>query len=230
MSPSVHTRRNLLLGAVLGLLALAAGVALADTFLPEWRAGEPPNPERLRERYREMAARAGFLLEPGKPQTLLVTQGPEQREPFRSLGDRGTDWLLATRSAVRAQVIQEVRDSDGRRGYLAIGFSFDGLPQAMAWYPASFSPFEPVDLQKASLLADRLAPLALGPGEALGPRQQATMGTFPRLLYPITGSPRPQHLVIMVTQGAFLDRHPGPLTAASGGEADAYVAYIASIF
>ena len=35
MSPSVHTRRNLLLGAVLGLLALAAGIALADTFLAE---------------------------------------------------------------------------------------------------------------------------------------------------------------------------------------------------
>jgi len=36
MTASVHTRRNLLLGVVLGLLALVAGVALAATFLPEW--------------------------------------------------------------------------------------------------------------------------------------------------------------------------------------------------
>src|SRR3954447_6997418 len=43
MTASAHTRRNLLFGVVLGLLALVAGVALAETFLPEWQAGEPPD-------------------------------------------------------------------------------------------------------------------------------------------------------------------------------------------
>src|ERR1700710_376993 len=60
MTPSVHTRRNLLLGAVLGLTALAEGVPRADAFLPEWRAGQPLGEAIYRERVREVAARAGL--------------------------------------------------------------------------------------------------------------------------------------------------------------------------
>src|SRR3954452_10364704 len=96
MSPSVHTRRNLLLGAVLGLLALAAGIALAERYLPEWRAGGAtggPGPlpggkgwrpgggageptasgAAFRERYQELAARAGLTLEEGEPRVYLST-------------------------------------------------------------------------------------------------------------------------------------------------------------
>src|SRR5437870_5181621 len=101
MSPSsVHTRRNLLLGAILGLFALAAGVALADMFLPEWRAGRPAAAAVYRARYREMAARAGIALEPGEPEVFLVTRNAQQFEPYRPLGESGPDWLLATRTAI----------------------------------------------------------------------------------------------------------------------------------
>ncbi|HET9212074.1 MAG TPA: SpoIIE family protein phosphatase [Thermoanaerobaculia bacterium] len=228
MSPSVHARRNLLLGAVLGLLALMAGIALAETFLPEWRAGEPPNPEMLRERYREMAARAGFVLEPGEPQTLLVTRGPEQLDSFWSQGDSGIDWLLATRSALRVLVSQEVRDTEGQRSYLGIDFAFNGQPQSLWWSGLSPSPFAPFDSGKAVRLGERLAPLLLAPGEALGARRVATIGAFPRLLYPLVGSRRPQHLAVLMTQGALLDRQAGPV--AEGEGADAFVLRSTTVF
>ena len=220
MSPSVHTRRNLLLGAVLGLLALMAGVTLAETFLPEWRAGEPPNRAMLRERYRELAARAGFVLEPGEPRALLVTRGPEQLDSFWSRGDSGIDWLLATRSALRVLVSQEVRDPEGRRSYLGIDFAFNGQPQSLWWSGLTPSPFAPVDSEKAIRLGERLAPLLLAPGEALGVRHVAMIGSFPRLLFPLAGGRRAQHLVAMMTQGAFLDRQAGPLVEGEREEAE----------
>ena len=100
MSPSVQTRRNLLLGAVLGLLALAAGIALAERLLPEWRAGQPVAEAVYRARYREMAARAGIVLEPGEPELFLITRNAAQFEPYRPLGKDGPGWLLATHSAI----------------------------------------------------------------------------------------------------------------------------------
>jgi hypothetical protein len=230
MSPSVHTRRNLLLGVVLGLLALAAGIALAETFLPEWRAGRPPAPGGPRERYRELAARAGFTLAPGEPQELLVTRGPEQLESFWSLGDEGIDWLLATRSALRVMVSQEVRDMEGRRGRFAVDFAFDGQPQSLWWYAADLLPFSPVDPEKAIRLDERLAPLLVAPGETLGPRREAMIGAFPRLLYPIVESRRPQHLAVLNMQWAFLDRRAGPLTEGTAQQADTAMLRSALLF
>jgi Stage II sporulation protein E (SpoIIE) len=231
MTASAHTRRNLLLGVVLGLLALVAGVALAETFLPEWQAGAPPGPAPLRQRFRELAARGGFVLEAGEPHAILVTRGHGQFEPFRPLGDRGAGWLLATRTAIRATVSHDVRDPEGRPGKLAIDFSFDGQPQLlMAWPRKPAALLVPMDVRKAVHSAEILAPLLLAPGETLGPKRQATILTFPRLLYPIAGGQRPQHLVALMTQAAFVERRAGPLTEASSGEADAYVAHIALTF
>jgi hypothetical protein len=231
MTSSTHTRRNLLLGVVLGLLALVAGVVLAETFLPEWQAGAPPDPGTLRQRFRELAARGGFVLEAGEPHTILVTRGPEQFEPFRPLGDQGADWLLATRTAIRATVSHDVRDPEGRPATLAIDFSFDGQPQLlMSWRREPASMFTLVDAQKAVHSAEVLAPLLLASGETLGPKRQAMIITFPRLLYPIAGGQRPQYLIGLMTQGAFLERRAGPLTRTSGVEVDAYVARIALAF
>ena len=78
--------------------------------------------------------------------------------------------------------------------------------------------------------AEVLAPLLLAPGETLGPKRQAMIITFPRLLYPVAGGQRPQHLIALMTQGTFLERRAGPLTRTSGVEVDAYVARIALMF
>jgi Stage II sporulation protein E (SpoIIE) len=238
MSAPLHSPLRTLLGGIaLGLVALAVGIALAERFLPEWRAGEPPSRARLAERFREAAARGGFALEPGEPQIALTTRGPEQFEPYRELGDDGTGWLLATRTAIRAAAVAGVRDAQGTRLRLAIDFSFAARPEYLtAWYPdarSPLAPFAPFDGEQAGRLADRLAPLLLAPGEALGPRRQSAMMSFPRLLYPLaTNAPappalrvaagaRPQHLAAWMLQGAFIERRPGPLTDAAAAATDA---------
>ncbi len=224
MSNTVPTRRNLLLAIVLGLLALTVGIAVADRFLPEWKAGEPPAEALLRERFRELAARGGFVLEPGEPDVLLVTRGLEQFEPFRSLGEEGKGWLLATRTAIRASVSHCVRDPEGAANQLSIDFSFSGRPQYLTWWNrAAHSPFAMTDPEKAVRAAERLAPLLLAPGERLGPKRRAMLATFPRLLYPIEGGRRPQHLVALMPQGtfAFVERRAGMLNDARAEQTDA---------
>ena len=224
MSASAPTGRNLPLAIVLGLLALTVGIAVADRFLPEWKAGEPPAEALLRERFRELAARGGFVLEPGEPDVLLVTRGPEQFEPFRPLGEEGKGWLAATRTAIRAAVSHPVRDPEGKESELAIDFSFDGQPQClMMGDRAARSPFAFVDPEKAVRSAERLAPLLLAPGERLGAKRQAMLATFPRLLYLIEEGRRPQHMVVLMPQGgsAFVERRAGLLTEASAEETDA---------
>jgi hypothetical protein len=231
MSNTVPTRRNLLLAIVLGLLALAAGIAVAERFLPEWKAGEPPAEALLRERFRELAARGGFVLEPGEPDGLLVTRGPEQFEPFRPLGEEGKGWLLATRTAVRAAVSHRVRDPEGTESELAVDFSFDGQPQClMVWDRAAHSPLTITEPEKAVRAAERLAPLLLAPGERLGPKRQAMIAAFPRLLYPIEGGRRPQHLVSLSPQGSFVGRRAGPLTEARAEQTDAEMMWNAITF
>jgi hypothetical protein len=229
MSAPLHPPlRTLLAGIALGLLALVAGLALAERFLPEWRAGDPPSRAVLRERFGERAAQAGLALAPGEPRITLTTRGPEQFEPYRGLGDAGGAWLLATRTAIRATVIHGVRDAKGTGRQLAIDFSFAGEPAyLMSWGQTLLSPFSPVDTERDVRLAESLAPLLLNRGERLGARRQATLMTFPRLLYPIlparpvTGAaPRPEHLVVWMPQGAFAERRPGPLSEAGAAATD----------
>ncbi len=231
MSAPLHPPLRTLLGWIaLGLVALAAGVALAERFLPEWRAGAPPSDAVLRERFAERVAAGGLALEPGAPRITLTTRGPEQFEPYRDLGDAGTAWLLATRTAIRATVVHGVRDAAGKRLQLAVDFSFAGEPVfLMAWDDTVVSPFVQADNEQAVRSAERLAPLLLAPGERLGTRQQSTLITFSRLLYPIVpaavgpagAAPRGQHLALWIQQSTIGERRPGALTAASAAATDA---------
>ncbi|MFL6195799.1 MAG: PP2C family protein-serine/threonine phosphatase [Thermoanaerobaculia bacterium] len=227
MSPSSPSRRNLLIGLALGLVALAAGVALAGTFLPEWRAGRPLAPAAYRDRYLALMARAGLSVDAGTPRVNLVTRGPEQFEPYRSRGDEGSRWLMATRTAVRVAVSHRVRDAGGGLTELSVDFGLDGRPQSVLWWQrAQTSPFQAVDPVAAARIGKILTGMLLAPDERLGPMRQDTIGTFPRLLFPLEGGRRPQHLVALITQGAQAERRPGPLSEASAAEADAYLVRI----
>jgi stage II sporulation SpoE-like protein len=190
----------LLLGAVLGLVAFFLSLALAEAYLPEWRQGQPLGETAYRERYRELAARAGLVRAPGEPQVLLATRGPEQLEPYRALGDQGTRWLLATRSAVRAMVIHDVI-GPGAEGtsFLGMDFSFSGEPQYLIWWRPGFtSPFHVMDPVNATRRIEALAPLLLNPGETLAARRTDTIVTFLRVLYPVRGGRLPHHLQAFV--------------------------------
>src|SRR5882724_6612420 len=99
----------LMLGAVLGLVAFGLGLALAEIYLPEWRE-VAPQPERVfRERFSELVAQPGFLPVRYEPRVRLVTRRVLEYEPFRAMGERGKDWLLATHTGIRVEVFQEVR-------------------------------------------------------------------------------------------------------------------------
>jgi serine phosphatase RsbU (regulator of sigma subunit) len=224
-TPSQPRKARYLLGIVLGLLASAAGLALAGAFLPEWRAGQPLDEEVYRQKFRELAARGGFALKPGEPRIALVTRGPEQFEPFRPLGDEGSRWLQETGTALRVSVHHEAARLEGT-GDLAVDFSLDGQPQLLSWWQRGRSPFELPSLEEAARSATPLASLLLAPGETLGANRGGTAMTFPRLLYPLHGGSRPQHLTGFATQGVLLERAPGPVGEETAAAADAQMIHI----
>ncbi|HEY2292018.1 MAG TPA: PP2C family protein-serine/threonine phosphatase [Thermoanaerobaculia bacterium] len=234
MSPSLHTRRNLLLGAVLGLLALAAGIALAERYLPEWRMGEPLAESVYRNRYREIAARAGIVLEPGEPSLFLTTRNVLQVEPYRPLGDGGSAWLLATRSAICVQAVHGGQEAPGAAPLGLTGiFALNGQPEFVTWWardplqlysPASF--FAP-----ESPLADALAPQLLAPGESLGAKQSDRISNMPRVAYALRGGQRPQFLFgTAAPQQGILERMPGALTPARLANAEGATLQMAGLF
>ncbi|HEX4959735.1 MAG TPA: hypothetical protein VF173_02770, partial [Thermoanaerobaculia bacterium] len=213
------TRKGiLLLGTALGLVAFLAGLALAESYLPEWRQERPLGETAYRQRYRELAARAGFTLAPGEPEAVLLTRGPEQMEPYRALGDEGSRWLLATRSAVRVEVVHGVTEpgSEGS-GVFAVDFSFSGEPQLLTWWGGFVSPYGLVDPGPALRHVETLAPLLLARGETLGTGRTDTIVTLLRILYPLKGGRLPQHLQAFVVGGyVFVGRGARDLAHAVG--------------
>ncbi|HYX23746.1 MAG TPA: hypothetical protein VFC23_06300, partial [Thermoanaerobaculia bacterium] len=192
---------TLLLAVALGLAAFGLGLALAEAYLPEWRQGRPWRETVYRQRYRELAARAGLAPAAGEPQVMLVTRGPEHLEPYRALGHEGSRWLLATRSAVRVDVVHGAMGArgPGAEGPVSFGldFAFGGEPQLLAWWPsgAGFSSvFRMADPESSGRLVESLAPALLAPGETLGPPRTDTIVNVLRVLYPLRGGSRPQHL------------------------------------
>ncbi|HEX4494338.1 MAG TPA: PP2C family protein-serine/threonine phosphatase [Thermoanaerobaculia bacterium] len=224
MTPSVPTRRHLLLAAVLGLLALAVGVALADAVLPEWRAGEPLRKAVYRQRVQEVTARAGLALAPGEPPLVLLTRDSTRLEPYRSLGDKAGGWLATTRTAVCVAAFSEVPASDaiGRAG-LMVTLALNGQPEAFDWWSHDINVLSPSSIFGAS--HPRIEPLAaqlLLPGEAIGAGQWETILTMPRVAYPLAGGdPRPEFVFGMASQqNGLLQRRPGAATPARLSEAD----------
>ena len=232
MSPANQFPRQprkpaLLLGIVVGLLVFAAGVALATAFLPEWRAGGPAEKSVFLDRYLDLVSKAGLSPDPGEPRVFLVTRGPEQIEPYRALGDAGSQWLLATRTAFRVGVLHGVRGPGKAGGSgLQVDFSLDGQPEYFSWWSRDLSAlFSPrIFFGGEASLPTALAPQLLAPGEALGPRRQDVATALPRVVYPILGGSRPQFLLgIASQQSGFLLREPGALTPATMARADATV-------
>jgi hypothetical protein len=222
MSAVPQTRGKLLLGIGLGLLVLAGGVALAGAFLPEWRMGRPLAAEVYRQRYREVAARAGLALAAGEPELQLVTRAVQQLEPYQALGESGKQWLADTGSAVCVAARRGSRAPGGRGGLgLTVLFSFSGQPEAAFWWSDAFADLVPPSFfGPADPLADTLAPALLAPGETLGPRHEERIAALPRVTYPLGGTPggsrRPQFLfgTAAPTNGQ-LERRAGPLTPAN---------------
>lgn len=198
-TPPPARRAILLLGIGLGLAVFAAGLALAHGFLPEWREMRPRSRQVFRASFAELAARAGFVLAAGEPQIRLATRGPLEFEPFRSLGDQGADWLLATHTGFRVEVMQEAyRPATRARGRLTVDFSLDDRPQWLSWMTGGFtSLLKPHDPEADLRFAHTVMPVILGPGESLGPVRTDNLGNSPYLVAPIAGSSPPQRLIVL---------------------------------
>ncbi|HEV8580387.1 MAG TPA: PP2C family protein-serine/threonine phosphatase [Thermoanaerobaculia bacterium] len=223
MRSSVPVRKPaLLLGIAGGLAACAVGVALALAFLPEWRAGEPADQALFRERYRDLAVRAGFAVGPGEPRIFLSTGARGAYEVSQPPAGGRFSGRNAPQEAIRVGVTQGVRSSaDGLDGNLGIEFSFDGKPQRLSWWERRFNPFKLRRPEESLRLAERLAPLLLHPGESLGPRRLDYFANAPRLLFPIQGSSPTQHLIVVATQPLSAGRRPGPASDIAASELDA---------
>src|SRR3954468_8880635 len=219
MGTSPPARKGiLLLGVVLGLAIFAAGLALARTYLPEWREMRPLPRQVFRARFAETAARAGFVLDSGEPRVRLVTRSVLDYEPFRGMGDVGTKWLLATHTGIRVEVSQDVHHPGIRaEGRLMVDFSVDCRPQALIWTPRDFaSVFNRHDPESDLRFANGVAPVLLNPGESLGPSRVDSFSTSPRLMIPIVGSSPEQHLMVLISAiGGSVGRRAGAVSEES---------------
>src|SRR6185295_16923862 len=207
---------RLLRGVAAGLLAFAAGAALAMTLLPEWSAAGGIRDERFfRARFQRLAGQAGFELAPGEPRVILSANGSALAEAYRRLGERAPAWLAETRSAIRARVEHEVgRPGEAQSQTLEISFSPDGRPLRIEWHNYALPFFSSTNPRLYELLAQSLPPLALAAGESMGSERRgrgALLASWRTV--ELLGSSPAQHLLVTVRPPleVSVERRPGRL-------------------
>ncbi|HEY4595303.1 MAG TPA: PP2C family protein-serine/threonine phosphatase, partial [Thermoanaerobaculia bacterium] len=172
----------------------------------------------FRERYQELAARAGLTLEEGEPRVYLSTGSRQTYGNLHPQDKEMTDWLLATRTAVRVEAFHSVRSTESwPAGNFAVDFSLDGRPYLITlWNRKGF--FNIPDPETSTRIAERLIPLVLHPGESLSPLRRDLFGGGPRLMASIQGASPPQHVLAMASSALYVIRLPGTLDEVSAGD------------
>lgn len=194
MNRSYRTSRPLL-ALLLGALALAAGIALARSWLPEWRPGLRDKSFYV-QRYQELARRAGVRLTPGEPRVALAIQ--TEREETTELWDVvGPERAAALGVGVRINIAHPgaVPGAKGTRPF-QVELSPTGQALALGWRPNPANFFQSGGESSQPAAAppqERVAALArllLAPGERLGKPLEGGTG------YELPGSNPPQRLKI----------------------------------
>jgi hypothetical protein len=208
-------KASLLLALGGGLLAFAAGAALALGILPEWRAGRVAGESFFTARFQEIARRTGLPLDPGEPLVRLRTWDSALEHAYRTLGEEGASWIASSRTGLVVRVSHPAHwPGASPRWDLDVNFSLRGRPQMISWGTTgsqSESPpqFEPEPFE---LLGATLRPLLLAPGESLGRSRQGTtfMGAVHWRMQEIEGSSPPQHLLtnILLPASVAVQRRP----------------------
>jgi hypothetical protein len=195
MSPSPRTSRPLFAILLLGALALAAGVTLAQVWLPEWQPVVQDKSFYV-QRYRELARRAGVPLLPGEPRVALSVEEKRKSKEAETLDGLGTGKAVALGAGVRIKVAHSGTPSGthGARPF-EIELSPGGQPLALSWVNvAKFfnnrsQPSVPAAPSRERVAA--LARLLLNPGERLGPSLEDETG------YELPGSNPPQRIEVI---------------------------------
>lgn len=182
---------------LLGALALAAGVTLARSWLPEWQPGVRDKSFYV-QRYKELARTAGIRLTPGEPRaTLTVQEDREDDEQSKRLDNLGAEKEAALGEGARIKVAHSGTPpgTDNPREIL-IELSPGGQPLVLDW---KFNVAKAIkeNFRMPPVARQRLAALArlmLAPGERLGkPSEGETT------LYDIVGSDPPQIIEVKAT-------------------------------
>jgi hypothetical protein len=166
-----------------GLLALAAGAALALALLPEWSTGGLGGERLFVTRYRELAARSGFRLTPGRP-GLELTAG----------GSGG-------RSSLLVEVRHAVREPGGTRDtILEIDFSPAGRPRSISRGDFGASVFGSQDPGLYDRVSRKMLPALLAPGESpvLSRRSQG-LGFTSWQDFAVAGSSPPERIRVNIS-------------------------------
>lgn len=203
---------------LLGALALAAGVALARLWLPEWQAGDLPPEDQFVEQYQALARQVGIRLEPGEPRVLLTTgQGDGMAADDQGLDRYGPALQDNDGRSVRIRVIQTgTLPGDRAVRELTIDLSPSGRPRALQWtMPGWGRVFGVVGPSASEERLRSISGALLHPGESLGGLVPTAVAGSPAFLAPIQGGSRPEHIQLQTLPGGnvFLTRHPGPLQA-----------------
>lgn len=195
MNRSYRTSRPLL-ALLLGALALAAGIALARAWLPEWQPGLRDRSFYV-QRYQELARRAEVRLTPGEPRAALRVEddrGNQEAEGWDVLG-AGKAAALGTGVRVKVAHTGIVPGVDGTRPF-QVELSPTGQALALSWtrnpariFQSGEEPSKPAAAPPQERVA-ALARLLLAPGERLGKPLEGGTG------YELAGSNPPQRLEI----------------------------------
>ena len=164
-----------------GFALLALGVLLARAALPEWRAGAIPPPELFAQRFRALAAAAGWQPEPGAVSPSLASS-QLYGSAARLRGEDGLAWLAASRTALTVEV---ERPLAGVGEVLTADFALDGTPYHFGREAPDYSHlFGSSPPERGD--DERLARLLLRAGERLGPPAiTRTAGSGRMALFPI---------------------------------------------
>jgi serine phosphatase RsbU (regulator of sigma subunit) len=215
-----NPRFHPLLALALGVLVLAAGVAMARQWLPEWRS-DLPGKGFFVHRYRELARQGGIRLIPGAPRISLVNREQNDKEGREALEGLSPDLLASLGEGLRVQVEQEgTTQPGGSPLQLSIQLSPSGQPRFLSWSPRGVDIFKKAVQNPTTSPepVERFLRLLLGPGESLGTRRQRD---FPRNQLPqylIQGSRPPQHLNVQAPSPELViaQRHIGGLEPEKG--------------
>jgi len=190
-------RSGLLWRIAAGLLAFAAGAALALSLLPEWSPADLRSERFFAARYLQVAVRAGFQPAPGEP--LIFLTGSGQRAPL----------LVEVRGRVRYS-------RDPGEQTLAISFSPAGKPLVVHWQDFGASLFRSMDSGRYDRLSLEILSMLLAPGESAG-----TVYQKPGLQYnilksfEIVGTSPPEHLRLAVSPPYVIEVRRAPGEAAA---------------
>ncbi|HEY4591208.1 MAG TPA: hypothetical protein VIJ61_02300, partial [Thermoanaerobaculia bacterium] len=196
-----------------GLLGLAAGAALALALLPEWSVRDLGSERLFVTRYRELVARSGFLLTPGRPRVSLTADDATARDPRSGKG-----------SPLSVEVHHTVQEPGAARDdTLEASFSIDGRPYSIAWQNFGVSAFGLPDPSVYDRLSGKILPALLAPGESLVLRRQGRGPGFSSWKdFAVVGSPSREHLRLSVNPPFVVqaERLPDTLASASEGLGD----------